>query len=138
MQPLLEKYEQKMVVDLPDSLPLVRADPRRIEQVLVNLLSNANKYGPGDAEIILRVTSLDGWVRVSVADQGSGIPTGRREYLFERFDYTSEDDLSRKAGAGLGLSVVKAIVEAHGGSVAVEDLVGGGSEFWFTLPMADE
>jgi K+-sensing histidine kinase KdpD len=137
MHPLLEKYEQKVVVDLPDSMPLVRADPRRVEQVLVNLLSNANKYGPVDAEIILRVTYQDGWARVSVADQGSGIPLEQRGNLFQRFDYTPVGDLSRKTGAGLGLSVVKAIVEAHGGSVAVEDLADGGSEFWFTLPMAD-
>jgi signal transduction histidine kinase len=138
MHPLLEKYEQKLIVDLPDSMPLVVADPRRVEQVLVNLLSNANKYGPVDAEIVLRVTHDDAWMRVSVADQGSGIPIERREYLFQRFDYNPTGSLSRKAGAGLGLSVVKAIVEAHGGSVAVEDLPGGGAEFWFTLPLANK
>lgn len=138
MHPLLEKYEQELVVDMPDSMPLVLADPRRIEQVLVNLLSNANKYGPVDAKIVLQVTYYDAWMRVSVADRGSGIPTERREYLFRRFDYNPASNLSRKAGAGLGLSVVKAIVEAHGGSVAVEDLPGGGSEFWFILPLANK
>jgi PAS domain S-box-containing protein len=138
MHPLLEKYDQRLVVQVPQELPEVLADPRRVAQVLVNLLSNASKYGPSDEEIELQATLEDGWVRVAVADRGPGISGGRREMVFRRFEYPSAADSPTKVGAGLGLSVVKAIVEAHGGQADVEERPGGGSIFWFTLAVARE
>lgn len=138
LHPLLEKYNQRLVLDLPASLPKVMADHRRIVQVLVNLLSNANKYGPADAEINLRVRVQDGWVRVEVADRGPGIAEEHRDLLFRRFEYPAAMEGQSKMGAGLGLSVVKAIVEAHGGRAQAENRSGGGALFWFTLPIADE
>lgn len=140
MQPLLDKYNQRLVMEVADGLPLVSADPRRVIQVLVNLLSNASKYGPAEAEILLRAIAQGSWVRVEVADRGPGIPSQDRELLFRRFEYPTSmmDDQSKKVGAGLGLSVVKAVIEAHGGRTEVEDRPGGGSIFWFTLPAASE
>jgi len=138
MHPLLEKYNQRLVLQVPQELPDVLADPRRVAQVLVNLLSNASKYGPSDEEIELKAAFEDGWVRVAVADRGPGISDGRREMVFRRFEYPSAAEGPTKVGAGLGLSVVKAIVEAHGGRAEVEDRPGGGSIFWFTLPVARE
>jgi signal transduction histidine kinase len=135
MQPILDKYEQQLYVDLPDDLPEVQADPRRIAQVLVNLLSNASKYGPSDAEIILSAQQEGPWVRVEVADRGPGISNLHRELLFRRFEYPANVDTQSKVGAGLGLSVVKTIVEGHGGQAGVENRLGGGSIFWFTLPV---
>jgi signal transduction histidine kinase len=138
MHPLLEKYDQRLVVQVPQELPEVLADPRRVAQVLVNLLSNASKYGPSDEEIELQATLEAGWVRVAVADRGPGISGGRREMVFRRFEYPSAADSPTKVGAGLGLSVVKAIVEAHGGQADVQERPGGGSIFWFTLAVARE
>jgi PAS domain S-box-containing protein len=136
MHPLLDKYLQRIVLELPQPLPFVQADPRRVEQVLINLLANASKYGPPDAEITLSVAVQDGWVRVSVSDRGPGIPPERRGDLFRRFEHFNPDSDHAKAGIGLGLSVVKAVVEAHAGQAVVEDRPDGGSTFWFTLPVA--
>jgi len=116
---------------------VVQADPRRVAQVLVNLLSNASKYGPDHAEIAIGATIVNGWVRVTIADRGPGIPPGYRKDLFRRFVPPSPGTSSTQYGTGLGLSVVKAIVDAHGGQVGVEDRPQGGAIFWFTLPMAD-
>jgi PAS domain S-box-containing protein len=136
MQPLLDKYEQRFVVELPVDIPVVRADPRRTLQVVVNLLSNASKYGPADSEILLSVARSPDQARVAVADRGPGISQAVRANLFRRFVYPDAESPTAQAGAGLGLSVVKAIVDAHGGQVGVEDRPGGGSIFWFTLPVA--
>ena len=138
MQPLLTKYGQHLTVELPMDIPVVQADPRRTAQVLINLLSNASRYGPPDAEIVLQVTSDDQEACVSVIDQGPGIPPEQRVNLFRRFVFPHADDAVSQAGAGLGLSVVKAIVEAQGGQVGVKDQPVGGSVFWFTIPLAKE
>ncbi len=134
MQPLLDKRGQSLTIELPADIPLVRADPRRTTQVLVNLLSNASKYGPDDGEIEIGATVSGDWVRITVADSGPGIPPEAREDLFRRFEHPASSDAKAQVGAGLGLSVVKAVVEAHGGTVGVKDRTQGGSVFWFTLP----
>jgi PAS domain S-box-containing protein len=138
MRPLLSKYEQHLVVDLPLEIPMVRADPRRSVQVLVNLLSNASRYGPPGEDIILKIVVRDHTVRLAVIDRGPGIPSEQRTNLFRRFVFPHAKDAVSQAGAGLGLSVVKAIVDAHGGQVGVEDNPVGGSIFWFTLPLFEE
>ena len=138
MQPLLSKHGQRLTVELPASIPVVQADPRRTVQVVVNLLSNASKYGPINAEIIIGVSVAHGWVRVTVSDEGPGIAAKRRADLFERFAASEGTSGDRQAGFGLGLSVVKAIVEGHNGQVGVDDRPGGGSVFWFTLPADGE
>ena len=138
MQPLLSKYEQFLTVELPVEIPVVQADPRRTVQVLINLLSNASRYGPPGEEIILQVKTNPPYVRLEVIDQGPGIPLEQRESIFRRFVFPHDEDAISKAGAGLGLSVVKAIVLAHGGQVGVDDQTDGGSIFWFTLPIDSE
>lgn len=138
MAPLLKKYEQNLVIDLPDELPYVGADKRRIVQVVVNFLSNASRYAPSGTEIKLYARVLPDWVEISVSDQGPGIPPAYRDELFSGSLLTRiEDGLMRK-GAGLGLSVVNSIVKAHGGAVGMRDNEGGGSIFWFTIPIAGE
>lgn len=138
MQPLLDKHGQRLVVELPVTIPVVRADSRRVVQVLVNLLSNASKYGPDDAEITIGATVNGGWVQVTVSDQGPGVPPEYRNDLFRRFVYPDKNNSKSQYGVGLGLSVVKAVVQAHNGQVGVEDRPGGGSIFWFTLPVEGE
>jgi PAS domain S-box-containing protein len=135
MQPLLDKYGQHLVVDIPADLPSVQADPRRTAQVLVNLLSNAIKYGPADAVISVTVAEENGDVKISVADRGQGIPPEQVGLVFRRFVYLGTGDERAQYGMGLGLSVVKAIVEAQGGQVGVANRPGGGAIFWFTLPV---
>jgi PAS domain S-box-containing protein len=135
MQPLLDKHGQRLVVELPVAVPTVRADSRRTVQVLVNLLSNASRYGPDDTEIEISAAVRRDWVRVSMADSGPGVPPEYRQDLFRRFAQPGLGNNHAQVGAGLGLSVVKAVVEAHGGEVGIDDREGGGSVFWFTLPV---
>ena len=134
MQPLLHRRGQELLCDVPSGLAPQWIDPMRITQVFVNLLSNASKYSPVQGKIELRVEASAGQgLRVSVADRGEGIPRAERENLFRRFVRLSASD-APQYGVGLGLSVVKAIVEEHGGEVGVDERPGGGSIFWFRLP----
>jgi len=135
MTPLANKYRQSIRVDSAEFLPDIEVDPRRVEQVMVNLISNAIKWGPPGGVIGLSVEVESKWIRVSVSDQGPGIPEGTRGDLFRRFDRTQAKTPRAEHGAGLGLSVVKTIVEAHGGSVGENNLAEGGAVFWFTLPI---
>jgi PAS domain S-box-containing protein len=137
IQPLLVKRSQALQLDQVPPLPSVQADPRRTTQVLINLLSNASKYSPDETEIRVGATVVDQWVRVNVADRGPGIPSQYRTDLFRLFmrDRGSEAQQLAHGGTGLGLSVVKAIVEAQGGEVGVDDRPEGGAVFWFTLPV---
>jgi signal transduction histidine kinase len=136
MQPLMDKKHLQLQLDLPEGLPLVQADPRRTSQVLVNLLSNAIKWGPRDTAIYLYAEVSGSCVKVSVADQGPGIAPEHKGELFVRFGHVQSNDGRAEYGAGLGLSVVKAIVESQKGQVGVEDRTGGGVIFWFTIPLA--
>lgn len=115
---------------------LVEADQGRLTQVLVNLLVNASKYSPLGGAIDLTMTSAAGAIRVAVADRGPGIPPQDRLNLFRRYVRLDIQD-NEEYGIGLGLYVVKTTVEAHGGAVGIEDRPGGGSVFWFTLPLGN-
>lgn len=137
MQPLLAKYEQHLVVELPDDLPLVKVDARRTGQVLVNLLSNAIKFGSRGGNIELSV-SINDEIRVTVADRGPGLVLEDRPDVFSRFVHLGSDNDRGQHGAGLGLSVVRAIVEAQGGQVGAGNRTGGGAIFWFTILPASE
>jgi PAS domain S-box-containing protein len=137
MQPLMEKRRHSLQMDIPTDLPPVLADPRRTSQVLVNLLSNAIKWSPQGSVISLSALAGGGEVRVSVADQGPGILAEHKQDLFARFGHLRSNEGRAEYGAGLGLSVVKAIVESQRGQVGVEDRLGGGAVFWFTIPLVD-
>jgi PAS domain S-box-containing protein len=135
MKPLLDRRRQSLTLSEPEYYPVAMADPTRMTQVLVNLLSNASKYSPMETTIDLIVDQPDEHtLRVSVADRGLGISPTEREDIFRRFVRLSDQD-GAQYGVGLGLSVVKAIVEEHGGEVGVKDHPGGGSIFWFTIPI---
>jgi signal transduction histidine kinase len=131
-------------VDLPEDLPLVDVDPRRIGQVLRNLLDNALTHTPtgGEVGVAARVSHPEpsrrsgGWVEVTVWDTGGGISVEDLPYDFERF-YRADRSRSRATGgAGLGLAIAKQLVEAHGGRIEVESTLGQGTRFTFTLPVA--
>ena len=137
MKPLLERRNQKLITSLPEHLPQLSVDPMRLTQVLVNLLSNASKYGPMDEPIELSLC-LQGeqLLKISVSDRGAGIPAEDKENIFRRFVRLEEKD-NTQYGVGLGLSVVKTIVESHAGTVGMEERPGGGSIFWFTIPLKE-
>ena len=137
MQPLLERRNQKLVTTIPADMPRAEVDPMRLTQVLVNLISNASKYGPLDRPIGLDMLLEDAdTLKVLVSDQGTGISIQDRETIFRRFIRLDEKEKAQ-FGVGLGLSVVKTIVESHGGRVGLDVRPGGGSIFWFTLPLRD-
>jgi PAS domain S-box-containing protein len=124
----------EIVVEFPADFPTVEGDAGRLEQVLNNLLSNAIKYSPDGGRIEISGRVLPGEVVVSVADQGVGIPPEEQTRIFERFFRGSRERHQRTPGAGLGLYLVKAIVEAHGGHIWVESNPGEGAVFSFALP----
>ncbi len=127
----------RFVYDFPEQPLIGRVDARRIEQVLRNLLSNAVKYSPDGGTITVQGRG-DRWqLLIRVSDEGIGIPPHEQEHVFERF-YRVENEVTRRTrGAGLGLSVCRSIVEAHGGHIWVESTPGKGSTFYFTLPVGD-
>ena len=123
---------------VPRGTPRVLADRDRILQVLGNLLSNAERHCPDGGKIVVSVQPRAAFMLVSVQDNGSGIPAAHLAKVFDRLYQVGDvrDARSREQGLGLGLNIVKSIVEAHGGEVAVQSEVGAGSTFSFTLPMA--
>jgi signal transduction histidine kinase len=137
VRPLLNRRQQQLDISCPPWLPQVKGDPTRLQQALVNLLSNASKYGPMEQTIDLAIEHMPNkFVRISVADRGPGISPSDQEKLFHRF-VRLDTPGSAQYGVGLGLSVVKAIVEEHGGAVGVDARPGGGSIFWFSIPVED-
>jgi signal transduction histidine kinase len=132
--PMFDRKSQTVrVVTLP-TYPLVEADDHRIAQVLLNLLSNANKYADAGTEVEVAVSTLAGAVRVSVSDRGPGLPNRAIRTAFRAYDRAGR---SGGEGLGIGLWVVRSIVRAHGGRVGVFNREGGGATFWFELrPMA--
>ncbi len=130
---------QTMRIDLPEDLPPVMADERRIVQVLNNLFSNAARHSPEAASIHVGAARDGMEVAVSVADEGPGIPPDRLPHLFRRYaDFSGRDRVREPAGFGLGLVICRGLVEAHGGRIRAESAGSGGTgtRFTFTLPVA--
>jgi signal transduction histidine kinase len=119
-------------------LPQVRADPRRLEQVLNNLLSNALKFTEAGGTIQIRALPEDGrGIKIQVQDSGVGIAQEEVGSLFEKYRQTTSGKISAHKGTGLGLVICKMIVEAHGGKIWAESEIGKGTTFTFTLPFGD-
>lgn len=133
MRPLLQERMQTIALELPEGLPPVLADDRRIVQVLVNLLSNASKFGPRGDTIQITLQFDPAEVTIGVTDHGPGIAPSRRPHLFQRFLRPGAETV-RAQGIGLGLAIVKAIIERHGGHMSVRSNRAHGTTFAFTLP----
>jgi signal transduction histidine kinase len=126
----------QLEVSLAQELPSITGDREALATVLVNLLDNALKYSGEEKQIQLRGFAANGFVCIEVADNGVGFPRGAAKRIFDRF-YQVDQSLSRRAGGcGLGLSIVKFIVTAHGGEVTARSQVGKGSTFTVRLPAA--
>jgi signal transduction histidine kinase len=133
VQPLFVRRRQEVEVDTPAEPMLARADPGRVEQVLLNLLSNANKFSAEGQTITVRGCGDDRMWRIEVIDRGIGISADDQARIFNEFEQGS-DAVAAAAGTGLGLALVKRFIEAHGGTVSVESELGSGSVFRVTLP----
>jgi two-component system phosphate regulon sensor histidine kinase PhoR len=136
-RPRAERGQLSLSFDCPPDLAPVRGDANLLREVLQNLLDNAIQYTPAGGRIDVSAAETDGFAVVTVADTGIGIPEAEQTRIFERF-YRVDAARSRELGStGLGLSIVRHIVEAHGGRVGVESAVGRGSKFFFTIPLAE-
>ncbi len=122
-------------VDIPRDLAHIDADKDKISQVMENLISNAVKFSPPGGKIIVAAEQVDGEVKISVADNGMGIPKKDLPHIFERFYRADNAFIRATAGLGLGLAIAKYTVESHGGKIWAESEVGKGSTFCFTLPL---
>ncbi|MNS37436.1 Non-motile and phage-resistance protein [compost metagenome] len=121
---------------VPAALPALKADPHRIGQVVSNLVDNAIKYTPDGGTITVRACEHGGMLRVEVCDTGIGIAPEQRSLIFLPFTQVDMSNTRATGGVGLGLSIVKSLVEAHGGEVGVDsEGPNEGSTFWFTLPL---
>ena len=137
MRPQLEKDGFVVEVALPEEPLMIRGDSDALSQVLLNLLSNAAKYGAGPEgrrEISIALASSTGSAMLSVADRGHGVPRGQERRIFEKFHRAHDSLSSGTAGSGLGLTIARRLVEAHGGTLAYSHREGGGAIFTATLP----
>ncbi len=138
MQPIARLHQVTVSRSDPKSDGQVNADQRRTVQVLINLLSNAIKHSPEGGRITIRSMQVQKAILIEVEDQGEGIPEQLQPQIFNRFLSPVAGSDSPQLGLGLGLSVVKAIVEAQHGKVGFRNASKGGALFWFTLPLASE
>lgn len=145
VQEMIEQKKLDLTFHLQEGLPPVLADPNRLQQIIVNLLENACKYTPPGGHIAVHAelrhegaagTPSGDYVLISVEDSGVGIPPEELPRIFERFYHSPNPLVAEAGGAGLGLSITKALVEAHGGQISVESEVGKGSTFTVALPAA--
>lgn len=134
LMPAAEAKNIRLVAEVPPAIPPVLGDPDNLQQVLMNLVGNAIKFSPQGSAVFVRVDSLDaGEVTFSVSDNGPGIPEEEQSMVFHKY-YRASDMRNEVDGVGLGLSISKLIVEAHGGRIQVQSAIGQGSTFSFTLP----
>lgn len=125
-----------LYLNIPENLPLVSIDWQRINQVMHNLLKNAVAHTSKGGSITVAAIKQGDWVEVSVSDTGEGIPAADLSNIFERFYRVDRSRARATGGSGLGLTIARRLVEAHGGKITVESQLGKGSRFSFTLPIA--
>jgi len=134
LQESAHEKQIEIIVQVGDHLS-VNVDTDRIVQVLVNLLANAINYSSKETEILLSASQLSKkWVEIKVKDSGPGIAEQDRQLIFDRFRRLSGKHTEEASGSGLGLAICKGLVEAHGGTIGVESMLGEGSTFWIRLP----
>ena len=130
----LKDRSVELIADLPEDLPIVLADGRRIRQVLTNIVGNATKFTE-EGHIKIVATYDDYQVVVNVEDTGFGIPADRKHAVFEKFEQVDSSSTRRYGGTGLGLPLSREFVRLHGGDIDFESVVGEGSRFFFSLPI---
>ena len=134
--PQLGSKNVKIVCQMDDELPLVDADEKRVEQILINIVGNAVKFTHEGVVTILAYED-NGLIRVGVSDTGIGIPKGKHAKIFESFEQADGSTSREYGGTGIGLSVTKQLVNLHGSELHIDSEVGKGSEFYFFLPISE-
>jgi PAS domain S-box-containing protein len=129
VQPLIRQKRQALELDLPEPLPCM-GDARRLEQVVVNLLSNAHQHTPTGTRIAVAGHAVSGEIRLSVSDTGPGVPVQQRDAIFDRFQHFGANG----GGSGVGLAIVRGIIELHGGRIWLESAPRTGATFHVVLP----
>jgi two-component system phosphate regulon sensor histidine kinase PhoR len=135
LNPKATSKELTLTSELPDVISTVNIDSHRIKQVLYNLMENAIAHTPKGGKINVSAREQDNEVFVSIADTGEGIPPEDIKLIFERFYRVDKSRTRATGGSGLGLTIAKRLVEAHGGTITVQSTVGQGSTFTFSLPV---
>jgi len=135
LRPLLDAKRQRLRFDLGEALPAVWADPDRVTQILMNLISNAHKYTWIEGSITVAARREDGCVRVDVSDTGIGLSPEEQAHLFTQFFRAHDRSPHAGGGTGLGLVITRVLVELHGGRITVSSAPGQGATFRFTLPV---
>jgi signal transduction histidine kinase len=134
--PRIRSRSQSLTVELPNSLPLVKADRQYLEEILLSLVANASKFTPERGTIQVGAQQDDESLVVQVSDTGVGIPAEEQERIFQPYYQIKQDGGRRHAGSGLGLAITKSLVELHDGKIWLKSIVGQGSTFAFSLPIA--
>jgi signal transduction histidine kinase len=127
--------ERSILIQIPGSglqSRQVMADRQRVVQVLSNLLANAIKFSPSGGRIAVDLEQGERDCCIAISDQGPGVPESDQPHIFDKYWRTEGE----RGGEGLGLAIAKSLIEAHGGRIGVDSRPGGGSRFWFTLPLA--
>jgi signal transduction histidine kinase len=132
MAPMAGSAQVRLTVE-PGLAP-VEADSDRLMQVATNLLSNADKFSPPGSDVEVGIVSAPGGVQLIITDQGRGIPAGKLETIFDRFQQIDASDAKQRGGTGLGLAICRTIVQQHGGRIWAEHNPAGGSIFNVYLP----
>jgi len=135
MMPIVMPKKQSLDVEIEKGLPTVHADEGKLGQVLINLVDNSSKFTPDGGKLRIEAVREGDWCRVSVIDNGIGIKKEDQERIFEQFCRIDSPLDREEGGTGLGLTIVRQIVEEHGGRIWVESEYGRGSRFTFTLPL---
>jgi signal transduction histidine kinase len=135
IEPLARRRGQEIASDMPDVTCVAPADPTHLERALVNLLSNAIRYGPANGKITVSLTCEEPEAIFGVIDEGSGVPATERDRIFERADWSEPQGLATAHGIGLGIPIARAMVELHGGRIWYETAPGGGACFRIALPL---
>ena len=130
-------HDIALSLDIAPELGIITADERKVKQVLLNLLSNAVKFTPDGGAVAVRALARDSMIEISVTDTGIGISSEDQAAVFDEFKQVGTDSARKAEGTGLGLALTKRFVELHGGTIRVESVLGKGSTFAFTLPLAD-
>lgn len=127
-----DKHE--LAIDVQDGISEITADKDKVDQIITNIISNAIKYSPNGGTITTKVIDEGDKIQISITDQGMGIPPEHIDKVFQRFHRVHSGDSQRVGGTGIGLFLVKNLVEAHGGAIWIDSIMGKGSTFSFTLP----
>jgi two-component system sensor histidine kinase VicK len=133
-----KKHAHTMLLDMDEDLPEITGDRERIEQVLINILSNAVKYTPDGGKISMRVHYNEGYIHISVTDNGIGIPKSDLQRVFERFYRVDKARSREKGGTGLGLAIAREIIEYHGGNISISSVFNHGTTVKLSLAVAPD